>query len=53
MLIRRWKEDEVDNNIVMWIRVYGIPCHGWNSEFFVALANSFGSFVCLDDNTSK
>ncbi|CAI8603876.1 unnamed protein product, partial [Vicia faba] len=30
-----------------------VPFHVWNSEFFVWLANSIGSFVCCDENMMK
>ena len=51
--IRAWKEDEVDNYRVMWFRIYGVPSHAWNGEFFVSVANSMGSFICVDESTSK
>lgn len=31
--IREWKEEEVDNERVTWLRVYGIPCHAWSFSF--------------------
>lgn len=51
--IGRWKDTKVDNNKAMWVRDYGIPCHGWNKYFFVTLENSSSYFICLDDNTSN
>lgn len=51
--IRPWKESDVDRERVMWIRVHGVPCHVWGADFFVMLANSIGSFICIDENTAN
>ncbi|XP_058746100.1 uncharacterized protein LOC131618968 [Vicia villosa] len=32
-------------------RIFGIPCHAWNIEFFMEFANWVGRYVCLDENT--
>lgn len=37
----------------MWIRSYGVPCHAWCSVFFIKVANSQGSFICLDENITN
>lgn len=31
----------------------GVPCHAWNSDFFVCMQNSLDSFVCLGENTTN
>ncbi|XP_058765713.1 uncharacterized protein LOC131639233 [Vicia villosa] len=49
--LKPWQENDVDMERVMWIRIYGVPCHAWCSEFFESVANKLGSFVCLDENT--
>ncbi|XP_058726434.1 uncharacterized protein LOC131597779 [Vicia villosa] len=51
--VRPWSAREVDSERVVWFRIYGVPCHAWNAEFFVKLANSIGSFVCIDENTAN
>ncbi|XP_058766204.1 uncharacterized protein LOC131639756 [Vicia villosa] len=51
--IKPWKSPDVDEERVSWIRINGIPCHPWCAEFFMMLANSFGSFICLDENTAN
>lgn len=28
--IRAWKEEDVDNERFVCIRIFGIPCHSWN-----------------------
>lgn len=27
--IRPWKSDDVDNDKMTWLRVFGVPCHAW------------------------
>lgn len=49
MEVRRWKDEDAEVSRAMWVRAYDISCLGWCSEFFVSLANSFGSFICLDE----
>ncbi|XP_058763176.1 uncharacterized protein LOC131636584 [Vicia villosa] len=49
--IRPLKSRDVDSEQVVWVRVYGVPCHVWGTEFFETLANQLGSFICVDDNT--
>ncbi|XP_058784074.1 uncharacterized protein LOC131658840 [Vicia villosa] len=49
--IKPWHEKVIDEARVVWIRVYGVPCHAWSNDFFVSLANRLGEFICLDDNT--
>ncbi|XP_058749527.1 uncharacterized protein LOC131622508 [Vicia villosa] len=51
--IREWREDDVDRERATWLRVYGIPCHAWNFEFFEMIAKTVGTYVCVDDNTQK
>lgn len=51
--IREWREGDVDNERVTWLRCFGIPCQAWNYPFFEMLANTIEKYVCADDNTSK
>ncbi|XP_058739160.1 uncharacterized protein LOC131611050 [Vicia villosa] len=50
--IRPWQTNDVDSERVMWVRLHGVPCHAWCSEFFEKVANLLGNFICVDDNTS-
>ncbi|XP_058775853.1 uncharacterized protein LOC131650141 [Vicia villosa] len=52
-VIRRWNELDIDDGRVSWISVYGVPIHAWNAEFFMAVANSLGSFIFLDESTAE
>ncbi|XP_058740987.1 uncharacterized protein LOC131613324 [Vicia villosa] len=51
--IKRWEEGMVDDRRDMWIRLYDIPALAWQAEFFVSLAESWGRFICIDENTAK
>lgn len=44
---------EIYKSRVVWIRVFGVPLHAWDADFFVALVKVFGTFVCIDENTSN
>ncbi|XP_058742698.1 uncharacterized protein LOC131615243 [Vicia villosa] len=49
--IRPWQEKDIDSERVMWVRVYGIPCHACCFEFFESVANMLGTYICVDENT--
>ncbi|XP_058783452.1 uncharacterized protein LOC131658139 [Vicia villosa] len=51
--IKKWEEDMVGGSREVWLRIFGIPAHVWNSEFSVSLAEVWGTFICVDDRTSK
>ncbi|PNX88595.1 hypothetical protein L195_g044701, partial [Trifolium pratense] len=51
--IRPWSPREVDNERLVWLRVYGIPTHAWNNNFFSLIAKQYGIFLNADDTTSK
>ncbi|GKU90664.1 hypothetical protein SLEP1_g4631 [Rubroshorea leprosula] len=36
-----------------WIRCLGLPPHAWKMDFFQSLGNLWGTFVSVDDSTSK
>lgn len=50
--IKHWSINYIDNARVIWIRIYDVPSIAWFSYFFVRLANSLGSFICLDEYTT-
>ncbi|XP_058783878.1 uncharacterized protein LOC131658623 [Vicia villosa] len=52
-VIRRWNELDIDDGRVSWISVYDVPIHAWNAEFFMVVANSLGTFICLDESTAE
>lgn len=51
--IREWREEDVDNERLLWVREYGVPFHTCNTTFFVTLAGTIGTFVCSDERTMK
>ncbi|XP_045802504.1 uncharacterized protein LOC123896113 [Trifolium pratense] len=51
--IRPWSPREVDNERLVWLRVYGVPIHAWNDKFFSLIAKQYGIFLNADDTTSK
>lgn len=50
-VIRKWLLDAVDSERLTKVWVFGVPCSAWNNDSFVALANSLGTFLSLDDST--
>ncbi|MCH86156.1 hypothetical protein A2U01_0007010, partial [Trifolium medium] len=51
--IRPWTTREADRSRLVWLRVYGIPVHAWNVDFFSKLSNKYGAFINEDDGTLK
>ncbi|MCH84931.1 DUF4283 domain protein [Trifolium medium] len=51
--IRSWSTGDVDNERLVWLRVYGIPVHAWNDNFFTLISQPFGTFLNTDESTSK
>ncbi|XP_058733676.1 uncharacterized protein LOC131605320 [Vicia villosa] len=49
--MKRWSEEVVDVSRTVWLRVFGIPCLGWNSVVFSSVVNSFGKFISADEAT--
>lgn len=49
--MRPWTTDDVDNERLTWLRVYGVLLHVWNPEFFERLVITMGTYVSLDDRT--
>ncbi|PNY01681.1 hypothetical protein L195_g024982 [Trifolium pratense] len=52
-LIKPWEPGCVDNERVMWVRVYGIPAHAWHVDFFELICKAYGFFINADDGTMK
>ncbi|XP_058775601.1 uncharacterized protein LOC131649870 [Vicia villosa] len=51
--IRKWKAEDIDEERVTWLRVFGVPCQAWSFEFFELLANRVGSYICAYEQTLK
>lgn len=51
--IKKCENTLVEDSRVVWLCIYGISTHTWSSDFFVGLADSLGSFVCIDKPMSK
>lgn len=43
----------MDIERMMTVKVFSVPCFVWHIDFFIALANSFSSFVNIDANTAS
>ncbi|GAU47211.1 hypothetical protein TSUD_403520 [Trifolium subterraneum] len=52
-LIQPWSTREVDSSRLVWLRVYGIPVHAWNAEFFVMITKPYREFINEDEGTLK
>lgn len=37
----------------MWVSITGLPAHAWKENVFRSLVASVGTFVALDESTSK
>ncbi|GAU46303.1 hypothetical protein TSUD_283280 [Trifolium subterraneum] len=51
--IRPWSPKEIDIERIIWLRVYGIPVHAWNDNFFTKMVKPWGCFINSDDGTMK
>jgi hypothetical protein len=51
--IRPWTPKDVDLERIVWLRIFGIPVHAWNDEFFAQITKPWGTFMHADDVTSK
>jgi hypothetical protein len=51
--IRPWSTKDLDTKRTIWLRVYGIPSHAWNDQFFAQLVQPWGAYINSDDGTMK
>ncbi|GAU42969.1 hypothetical protein TSUD_188420 [Trifolium subterraneum] len=51
--IRPWNNKEIDNERTIWLRVYGVPAHAWNDNFFAKIVKPWGVYINFDDGTLK
>lgn len=49
--IKPWKPSNIDDERLVWIKTYGIPCHARGESLFRSLVDSIGRFVKTDEET--
>jgi hypothetical protein len=49
---QNWSESLVRYERGAWLRVYGIPVHAWNDNFFRLCVSGFGRFLYVDKCTA-
>ena len=47
----KWSAEEVRYERGAWLRVYGIPIHAWNENFFRLCVTEIGRFIQADEST--
>lgn len=50
---RPWKHEDVDNERMTWLRVFGVPCHAWCLKLFEFITSSVGKYVFSYEETMK
>jgi hypothetical protein len=51
--IRPWSPNDIDTERSIWLRIYGIPIHAWNLNFFTQVVKPWGIFINADEGTTK
>ncbi|GKV05107.1 hypothetical protein SLEP1_g17149 [Rubroshorea leprosula] len=51
--IKPWSQTMVATEKFTWIRCLGLPLHAWKLEYFQSFGNLWGTFISVDDSTSK
>jgi hypothetical protein len=51
--IRPWSPDDIDHERTIWLRIFGVPIHAWNLNFFTQVVKPWGTFINADDGTTK
>jgi hypothetical protein len=51
--IRPWNPKDVDTERIVWLRIFGIPAHAWNDDFFIQVSKPCGTFMNSDEGTTK
>lgn len=49
--IHRWSDSDVKYERGAWVRVFGVPVHAWNIEFFKLCVLGAGRFLHVDECT--
>jgi len=50
--IRKWSAKNFTYERGPWVRVYGVPVHKWNADFFTLCVSGIGKFMQLDEGTA-
>lgn len=51
--LKPWQESDVCHRRRIWTRWLGVPLHSWGERFFRLISTQFGSFIALDDITTR
>ncbi|GKV48002.1 hypothetical protein SLEP1_g54845 [Rubroshorea leprosula] len=51
--IKPWSPTMVATERFTWIKCLGLPLHAWKPKYFQSFGNLWGTFVSVDDSTSK
>jgi len=46
--IQNWSPSEVRYERGAWLRIYGVPVHAWNEDFFKLCVSGLGRFILAD-----
>jgi len=49
--IKKWGMEDRSTTRRVWLDVFGVPPHGWTWESFKAIAEIWGSLICLGKST--
>ncbi|MCI70683.1 DUF4283 domain protein, partial [Trifolium medium] len=49
--VHPWSAREIDQEHLVWLRIYGIPAHTWNDDFFALISKPWGHFINADYGT--
>jgi len=50
--IQKWSANTFTYERGAWIRVYGVPVHAWNNDFFALCVSGVGKFIQADEGTA-
>lgn len=49
--IVEWKNNQMDNNRVVWTKWFGVPLEAWAPRFFKLLSVKLGTIIKIDEDT--
>lgn len=49
--VKPWQPTDVDPERLLWLKIYGVPCHAWGESLFRSLLDSIGRYVKSDKET--
>ena len=49
--VQKWTASEVRYERGAWVRIYGVPIHAWNVDFFRLCVAGTGRFILADECT--